>query len=69
MNEQLTVKEVSSLLKVPISSVYALASSERTEPIPSFRIGRLIRFDPERVWQWLDRQSLRPLGNLNKGQT
>ena len=45
-----TAYDVSKILSVPRLRIYDLA---RTGQIPSVRIGRTIRFDPERIKAWI----------------
>ncbi len=50
MRPLLTVKEASLLLKVNPFWLYQLVRERR---IPALRIGRTIRFQPERLEDWL----------------
>jgi len=53
-DEILTAKEVSSYLKVPLSSLHWLA---RTKRIPAFKVGRHWRFKKARLERWVERQA------------
>ena len=56
MKPQLDVDDVSQLLNLPKSSVYALAASTDGDAIPHVRLGRLIRFDPDNLERWWRRK-------------
>ena len=47
-----TLKDVSEFLGVPIGTLYQWRV--RGEGPPAFKIGRHVRFDPDRVRTWLD---------------
>jgi excisionase family DNA binding protein len=53
MKPFITVDDVSELLKLPVSSIYHLASGKTENPLPAVRIGRLLRFDPDAVRAWI----------------
>ena len=62
-----TVREVAALLRVGRHSVYEMAKSGE---MPSLRVGARVRFVPEEVRAWLDRQrspraAASPLGPLS----
>ncbi|MBI3781165.1 MAG: helix-turn-helix domain-containing protein [candidate division NC10 bacterium] len=46
-------KDVAALLAVPVSWVYAQAEAGR---LPSFKIGKYRRFDPQAIREWLEQQ-------------
>lgn len=48
----LDVHEAAELLKVPVSQIYALAKRKGN---PSFRLGRHIRFNREKLLQYVSR--------------
>ena len=50
MRRLLTAEEVAELLSVDRSTVYDWA---RAGTIPSYRMGRVVRFDPEQLEHWL----------------
>lgn len=56
----LKVREVATLLQVTPQCVYKMAAQQR---IPSFRIGRAVRFYPDQVAGWLQRKMPRPIGS------
>ena len=47
-----TLKDVSEFLGVPVGTLYQWRV--RGEGPPAFKIGRHVRFDPDRVRAWLD---------------
>jgi excisionase family DNA binding protein len=55
INEVLTAKELSKLLRVNISTVYKLI---RQGSIPSFRIGNDWRFRTELIERWMAEKSM-----------
>jgi excisionase family DNA binding protein len=48
-----TVDEVTRFLNVPRSWIYAAAEAGR---LPSFKVGRYVRFSPRAVFEWLEAQ-------------
>ncbi len=52
-HQLLTAREVAELLRLPVSTVYELA---RTERLPHLRIGRALRFSREDLEQHLAAQ-------------
>jgi excisionase family DNA binding protein len=64
--EILTVTEVATILKLPARTVRDLANPRkqngevRPNPIPAFRIGKLIRFRKSDVEAWIEELTLRP---------
>jgi excisionase family DNA binding protein len=60
--ELLTVTDVATLLKVSKSWVYEHTRSRgtpRSDQLPYMKIGKYVRFDPELVRAFLDRQTAR----------
>ena len=60
--ELLTVTDVAALLKVSKSWVYEHTRSRgtpRSDQLPHIKIGKYVRFDPELVRAFLDRQTAR----------
>ena len=58
--ELLTVTDVAALLKVSKSWVYEHTRSRgtpRSDQLPHIKIGKYVRFDPELVRAFLDRQT------------
>jgi excisionase family DNA binding protein len=53
--EILTIKEVSSYLKVTERTVYRLAAAKK---IPGFKVGGAWRFSRSEIDQWIRRQSV-----------
>ena len=53
----MTAAEVSEVLRVPRSTVYELA---RTRRIPFLKVGRRTLFDPERLRDWIERETVQP---------
>jgi excisionase family DNA binding protein len=52
----LTAKDVSKLLKIDTDTIYKAA---RNGEIPSFRVGTSVRFDPKKLNDWYEKQSIR----------
>ncbi len=52
-NELMTVSEVSALLRVPQSWVYARTSGDG-EQIPHLKLGKLLRFRRSEVERWVE---------------
>ena len=48
------INEMAKKLDVPVSWVY---SRTRTNEIPHFRVGKYVKFDPEKVMLWVQEQS------------
>ena len=46
-----TIKDVSAFLCVPVGTIYQWRV--RAEGPPAFKLGRHVRFDPEKVKAWL----------------
>ncbi len=53
----LTIKDVSQLLQVRPSTLYAWAEQGA---IPHLKLGRLLRFDPEEIEAWIHDQRRNP---------
>ena len=55
LNKQLcTVQEIAKMLQVSPAWVREHSTGRRRPVIPSIRLGRSIRFDPDKVKAWLD---------------
>jgi excisionase family DNA binding protein len=55
MNQNLIgIKEMASKLDVPVSWLY---SRTRTNEIPHYKIGKYVKFDAEKVMQWISEQN------------
>ncbi len=52
----LTVGEVASLFRVPVSWVYERTRQRSSDRIPGFRLGKYWRFREADVLAWLERQ-------------
>lgn len=68
-NEELmTAEELARQLKVRVGTIYSWAAAGT---LPTFRVGRLLRFDRTRVQDWLAAQGNRPLDGAgsNAGRT
>ncbi|MED0672677.1 helix-turn-helix domain-containing protein [Aneurinibacillus aneurinilyticus] len=51
MNRLLTIEETCDILAIPIQTGYAMA---REKILPTVRIGRLVRIDPDKLKEWID---------------
>jgi excisionase family DNA binding protein len=51
MSKMITVKELSALLRVPISTVHQWTHKKQ---IPFYRIGRYCLFKDDEITQWLE---------------
>jgi excisionase family DNA binding protein len=54
----LTVRELSEYLGIPKHTIYSWTSMKR---IPYVKIGRLLRFDKNKIDSWLKERSIEPL--------
>jgi excisionase family DNA binding protein len=55
MNQDLvSIKEMARKINVPVSWLY---SRTRTGEIPHFKVGKYVRFDPEKVMRWIENQN------------
>ena len=55
MNQNLIgINEMAKKLDVPVSWVY---SRTRTNEIPHLKVGKYVKFDETKVWEWLERQN------------
>jgi len=50
------IQEMAQKINVPVSWLY---SRTRTGEIPHFKIGKYVRFDPEKVMQWIEKQNIK----------
>jgi excisionase family DNA binding protein len=53
--QYLTPKELAGMLRVDITTVYGWTSDR---VIPYIKIGRLVRFDPVKIANWLKQKSV-----------
>ncbi len=51
-DELLTVDEVATIFKVPVSWVYERTRRRETERIPHKKLGKYLRFVESEVWAW-----------------
>jgi excisionase family DNA binding protein len=56
--QALKAGELAKLLGVTRQHIYKMAA---TGDIPSFRVGRAVRFDPKQVVEWLQRKMPQPV--------
>jgi excisionase family DNA binding protein len=56
----LTPEEVAALLRVPQSWIYAKSRRRQRNPLPTYRIGRYLRFSRAAVLAWLEKQGNQP---------
>ena len=59
--ELLTIEEMASRLKVKRSWLYSRTMHTGSNAIPRVKIGKYLRFDPNKVFQWIE-------ANYNEGQ-
>lgn len=59
-NQILTIQELSEVLKVKVSHLRALVFKKA---IPSFRIGKLVRFEKKEILLWLKENSIQKSNN------
>jgi excisionase family DNA binding protein len=57
MNNLIDIRELSKMLHVSVSMLYAWISQGK---IPYVKLGRLVRFDLQAVKKWLEEQSIEP---------
>ena len=55
MKSLITVKELAEILKVPVSWIYQRTSMGQ-EAIPYVKMGKYVRFDPEKVIEFFNKQ-------------
>ena len=56
-DQLLTVAEVSALLRVPVSWVYARTRRRSLERLPGYRLGKYWRFREDEILAWITCQS------------
>jgi excisionase family DNA binding protein len=59
----LTADEVAGLLGI---SAQMIRKQARTGDIPCFRIGTSVRFDPQKLCEWLERQTIDLYGSSRR---
>jgi len=55
MKSLITVQELAEILKVPVSWIYQRTSMGQ-EAIPYVKMGKYVRFDPEKVIEFFNKQ-------------
>ena len=53
LDEPWTPQEVAEFLKVKLTTVYEHCRGRSVHPIPHFKVGKYLRFDPRAVKEWL----------------
>ncbi|TFH65666.1 MAG: DNA-binding protein [Candidatus Zixiibacteriota bacterium] len=53
----LSIKDLSTLLKVPVSWIYDRTRKGSVEQIPHYKIGKYVRFNQEEVLVYLSKKS------------
>ncbi len=55
MNQNLIgINEMAKKLDVPVSWLY---SRTRTKEIPHYKVGKYVKFDESKVWEWIKEQN------------
>jgi predicted DNA-binding transcriptional regulator AlpA len=54
--ELLTIQEMAELLKVKQSWLYSRTMHTGTNAIPRVKIGKYLRFNPGKVFQWIEHE-------------
>ena len=57
MESLLDVKQCADVLRLKVSTIYALVHEQR---IPHIKLGRALRFDPDRIREWIEAQTREP---------
>ncbi len=57
MEPLLSIKQLSSVLNVPVSWIYDRTRKGSVEPIPHYKIGKYVRFDVREVVAYLKNKS------------
>ncbi len=52
----LMIDELAALLRVPRSWIYDKTRASKRNGFPVIRVGKYLRFDPQRVLEWLDKR-------------
>ena len=61
-----SIKEVSSYLQVPVSSIYKMTARGSATPIPHIRIGGRLRFRRDDIDRWVSLQATSNLQALER---
>jgi len=59
MDNYLTIKEVCAILQVKEHYIYALTSQKK---IPFIKLGRFLRFERDKIEQWMNQMMQKPEG-------
>lgn len=54
LKKLLDIKEVSELIGISPSTIYKMTHKKR---IPFVKVGRLVKFEPAKIIEWLERNS------------
>ena len=57
MMKSYTLNEMADILKVHPSWLYSKTRLKGDDKIPCYKIGKYLRFNPERVLEWLQKQN------------
>ena len=50
----LAINDMAKILNVPVSWIYG---KTRTNEIPHLKVGKYVRFNPDKVLEWIEQQS------------
>jgi excisionase family DNA binding protein len=53
----LSVEEIAERLNVPVSWVYSRTREKGPDAIPRLKVGKYVRFEPEKVLAWIRKHS------------
>ncbi|NLD38798.1 MAG: helix-turn-helix domain-containing protein [Desulfatiglans sp.] len=56
-NSYLTIDEIAETLKVPKSWIYSRTRETGPDTIPRIKVGKYLRFEPDKVLQWIKDQN------------
>lgn len=56
-NSYLTIDEIAEILKVPKSWIYSHTRETGPDAIPRIKVGKYLRFEPDKVMQWIKDQN------------
>ena len=62
----LNIKEVAQYMGLSVHTLYTMVSQRR---IPYVKVGRLTKFDPQRLEDWLAKHTVLPMGKPKNGQS
>ncbi|MBF0252548.1 MAG: helix-turn-helix domain-containing protein [Candidatus Omnitrophica bacterium] len=55
MNKRLNIEELSDMLDVSVNTLYSWINQRK---IPYIKVGRLVRFDVNKIEEWLESRSV-----------